>query len=111
MIILNITLILLIIYIYYKFKDTKEDYSNINVTVNVNPQTEEDELTQEQIVQNNVQDLYSFDEINKFYKKKLEDQKDMMNLITNPEVDKEIRSGCDLICKPGYKTLSPDFWS
>ena len=47
----------------------------------------------------------------KFYKEKLEDQKNMMNLITNPEVDKEIRSGCDLICKPGYKTLSPDFWS
>lgn len=111
MIILNITLILLIIYIYYRFKDKKEDFSNINVTVNINPQPVEEELTNEQIVQKNVEDLYSFNEMKKFYKEKLEDQKDMMNLITNPEVDKEIRSGCDLICKPGYKTLSPDFWS
>ena len=111
MIILNITLILIIIYIYYRFKEKKEDFSNINVSVNINPQPGEKELTQEQIIQKNVEDLYSFDEIHKFYKKKLKNQEEMMNLVTNPEVDKEIISGCDLICKPGYKTLSPDFWS
>ena len=111
MIILNISLILLIIYIHYKFKENKEDF--INLTVNVNPpsKAEEEEMTHEQVMEKKVEDLYSYKELDNFYKSYLKDQKEMMNLVTNPKIDMEVRSGCDLICKAGYINMSPDFWN
>lgn len=107
MIILNVSLILLIIYIHY-WTTEKEEF--INLTVNIGPAPEE-ELTHEQVLQREVEDMYSYKELNKFFNKHLQDQKELMNLVTNPEIDKEIRSGCDLICKAGYINMSPDFWN
>jgi len=107
MIILNVCLILLILYVKYIIKP-KEEF--INLTVNIGPAPEE-ELTHEQVLEREVANMYSFKEYEKFSKKYLKDQKELANLITNPEIDKEIRSGCDLICKGGYANLSPDFWN
>ena len=107
MIILNVCLILLILYVKYVIKP-KEEF--INLTVNIGPLPEE-ELTHEQVLQNKVADMYSFKELNKFFAKYNQDQKELANLVSNPEIDKEVKSGCDLICKGGYANLSPDFWN